>query len=78
MLTNHFAKCDKCGKSHQFNDRPFDEILKVIRADGWRVNKAPVGWRHYCPECVARWNKTKLKPAVNYRKPAAPMWWQRD
>lgn len=83
MLTNHYCKCDKCGTSRQFANRPFDEILKVIRAAGWRVTKNGKGWHHYCADCVKKWNRAKLKPSVTARKPPEPtpargMWWQQD
>lgn len=74
MLTNHFCKCDTCGHSRPFNNRPFAEILKVIRAAGWRVTKAGTVWHHYCAECVAKWKA----PAPVERRPLPEMWWQRD
>lgn len=58
MINNRFCKCDKCGHVRQFDNWTFDDILKTIRAAGWRVTMTDKGWRHYCAECVARWKKT--------------------
>lgn len=72
MLTNYFCKCDKCGASRQFANRPFEEILATVRRDGWRVTKVEKGWRHYCAECVAKWSAARTAATRE------PMWWQKD
>lgn len=79
MITNKYCKCDKCGQVKQFDNWTFEDILKVVRAGGWRVTKNGVVWRHYCADCVRKRNHAKLKPSPASRKTApAQMWWQRD
>lgn len=68
MITNHQAKCDKCGKCINFNGWvSFRDAARAIRDMGWRTTRRLSGeWGHYCGVCRKKLFKPKKKPVTQW------------
>ncbi len=82
MLTNYYCKCDKCGVTVKFNNRPFEEILTAVKKVDWVITKNKHGWRHYCPTCwseyLTRRRAAATKTSDKSDRAAVRYWWQKD
>ena len=45
------ASCDHCCIQEEF-DGDFDEIVRQMKENGWKIRKVDDDWLHFCPACV--------------------------
>lgn len=76
MIVGQHCHCDTCKTYQRLIYPSFADSLSHLRKAGWRVTKAATGWRHYCPDCVAKWKKPPV--VAPEPPPTREMWWQRD
>lgn len=46
---SYMVVCDNCGEGEEV--ATWDDVLELMRDDGWQKKKNDNTWNHYCPEC---------------------------